>query len=131
MGNLVIGKLKLKPITRLPDFSITRFLDFPITRFPNYPILAAAILVWSVLVTAQEPPLDTVLTRAGVYVADFKRQLSGIVAEETYVQHITRQPYVQSRGEPDHRELKSDFLLVQADDVDGYEEFRDVFDSDQ
>ena len=39
---------------------------------------------------AQEPTLATVLARAGAYVAEFQRQLSGIVAEEHYVQEVGR-----------------------------------------
>jgi hypothetical protein len=42
--------------------------------------------VWAacaVLVTEQAPPLEQVLERAAVYVEEFERQLSGIVAEET------------------------------------------------
>ena len=37
---------------------------------------------------ARPAPLDTVLERAGAYVAEFQRQLSGIVAEERYVQEV-------------------------------------------
>ena len=33
-----------------------------------------------------DPVLDSVLRRAGEYVLEFERQLSGVVAEETYVQ---------------------------------------------
>jgi hypothetical protein len=75
--------------------------NFSIARFPNVPILLAGLVVLLPPVAAgQEPGLDTVIARAAAYVADFKRQLSGIVAEETYVQHVSRQSYVQSRGEP-------------------------------
>src|SRR3989442_1640835 len=51
---------------------------------------AAAFLTLVALATpaaaAEAPTLATVLERAGAYVADFQRQLSGIVAEERYVQ---------------------------------------------
>ena len=38
--------------------------------------------------TAQQPTLDVVLKRAAAYVADFRKQLSGIAAEESYTQQI-------------------------------------------
>ena len=37
---------------------------------------------------SDQPTLSTVLERAGAYVAEFHRQLSGIVAEERYVQDV-------------------------------------------
>lgn len=37
---------------------------------------------------AQESPLATVLLRAAESVADFHRQLSGVVAEERYLQEV-------------------------------------------
>ena len=47
--------------------------------------LAVALL--SAPSSAQEPPaLDAVLARAGAYIVGFQRQLSGVVAEEQYVQ---------------------------------------------
>ena len=63
------------------------------------PALTLAIAVaaggWSA--HAQEPSLATVLERAGEYVAGFQRQLSGIVAEETYVQDV-REPVLAGSG---------------------------------
>ena len=38
--------------------------------------------------SGQEPALDAVLARAGAYVVEFQRQLSGVVAEEQYVQDV-------------------------------------------
>lgn len=76
---------------------------------------------------AQEPTLAEVLKRAAIYVAAFQKQLSGIVAEETYDQHIKK----QSRGlEVDRRRLRSDLLLVRPVGSDRYVEFRDVFEVD-
>lgn len=79
--------------------------------------------------SAQEPGLRILLLRAATYVADFSRKLSGMVAEETYIQDVetpggTRAPGVS------HRELKSDFLLVRLSGGHRYVEFRDVFDVD-
>ena len=78
---------------------------------------------------AQQPTLATVLERAAAYVADFHRQLSGIVAEERYVQDWT-----QSRRSGStrlaHRELLSDLLLVNPEGFRTWMEFRDVFEVD-
>ncbi len=93
---------------------------------------------------AQEPTLATVLDRAATYVADFERQLSGIVAEERYVQEVkafsrrsgcpaeaTYTAILRCRGQlttPIRLELKSDLLLVQA--ARKWVQFRDVFEAD-
>jgi hypothetical protein len=89
-------------------------------------------------VSAQEPTLSSVLARAGAYVIEFQRQLSGIVAEEHYVQDVKAAlpstPFGAARFMalplPSHRELTSDFLLVKPTGSDRYVEFRDVFDVD-
>jgi hypothetical protein len=80
---------------------------------------------------AEEPTLDEVLQRAGKYVVEFQRQLSGIVAEERYEQNVaatgisvSRSPAVLSRV------LKSDLLLVKPAGSDRWIQFRDVFDVD-
>jgi hypothetical protein len=80
---------------------------------------------------AQQTTLATVLERAGVYVADFHRQLSSIVAEERYVQDWKRL-LDRRRGNNslDHRELLSDLLLVKPDGFRAWMEFRDVFEVD-
>jgi hypothetical protein len=95
-------------------------------------ILAAAPPLRSA--AAQDPSVNTVLARAAAYVASFQQQLSGIVAEETYVQEIknssnrsmlsTDVPGLRSRA------LRSDFLLVKPANADRYVEFRDVFEVD-
>jgi hypothetical protein len=82
---------------------------------------------------AQTPVLVDVLARAAEYVVDFQRQLSGIVAEESYVQDV-RYPlatgsHLAIRGIT-HRELKSDLLLVKPVGADRWLQFRDVFDVD-
>jgi hypothetical protein len=79
---------------------------------------------------AQEPSLENVLGRAAEYVADFQRQLSGIVAEETYLQEVKPSAYSRSNAVLPQRTLKSDFLLVRPEGMDHYVEFRDVFDVD-
>src|SRR5258708_2584216 len=87
--------------------------------------------------SAQEPSLDAVLKRAGAYVVEFQRQLSGVVAEEEYIQDA--RPAASSASGPfaarqagmlRHRELKSDLLLVRPAGLDRWMQFRDVFEVD-
>jgi hypothetical protein len=83
---------------------------------------------------AQEPPaLDAVLAHAGAYVMEFQRQLSGLVAEEQYVQDVRYPLGTGTRYNPlltRHRELKSDLLLVKPAGADRWIQFRDVFEVD-
>ena len=83
-------------------------------------------------VFAEEVSLKIVMQRAGVYVKEFRRQLSSLVAEESYVQGVT--PLIARPARPTpptiHRELRSDFLLVWPAGADRYVEFRDVFEVD-
>ena len=83
---------------------------------------------------AQEVTLASVLERSAAYVANYRRQLSGIVAEEQYTQDERLAPTAalgpQNRTGGTHREIKSDFLLVPAPGADGLVEFRDVFEVD-
>jgi hypothetical protein len=76
-----------------------------------------------------EPTLATVLERAAAYVAEFYRRLSGIVAEEHYVQdwHSVRPEGNTSLG---HRELRSDLVLIKPGGDASWTEFRDVFEVD-
>jgi hypothetical protein len=94
---------------------------------------AALLLLIASAPAAQEATLLIVLDRAGKYVVEFQRQLSGVVAEEAYVQSV-RIPFgTSSRANqmlPTHRELKSDLLLVKPPGVDRWLQFRDVFEVD-
>lgn len=96
--------------------------------------VAATVAGGSWSVRAQEPSLAIVLERAGEYVASFQRQLSGVVAEETYVQDIRDTgplgPRAQLRTGSAHRELKSDLLLVKPEKANRWIQFRDVFEVD-
>jgi hypothetical protein len=77
---------------------------------------------------AQEPSLAAVLERAAAYVADFHRQLSGVVAEERYVQEV--KAFAKRPGRltnPMRSELHSDLLLVKPIGGGEWTEFRDVF----
>jgi hypothetical protein len=97
-------------------------------------------------VAAQPVTLARVLERAATYVDDFERHLSGIVAEERYVQEVkafarrpgcradaTSMALLRCRGQlttPMRLELKSDLLLVQAVTTRRWVQLRDVFDAD-
>lgn len=82
----------------------------------------------------QEPALQEVLARAGRSVTELQRQLSGVVAEESYVQDISDMPAFGARSSArpavTHRVLKSDLLLVKPEGTDRWIQFRDVFDVD-
>lgn len=85
------------------------------------------------LTVAQDlrPSLEEVLNRAASYVERFRRQLSEIVAEETYRQSIVRTPHSPGPVQTElSRTLRSDLLLVKPANVERYVEFRDVFDVD-
>jgi hypothetical protein len=80
---------------------------------------------------AREPPLAEVLARAGRYVTEFERQLSGIVAEEQYVQEVRR--FGRGPGSlvnPRRITLRSDLLLVRGRPAAAWVQFRDVFEVD-
>jgi hypothetical protein len=85
--------------------------------------------------STQETTLDAVLARAGAYVVEFQRQLSGIVAEEAYTQDVTFPPILPRQAMPaqfgpKHRVLKSDLLLIRPQGSDRWVQFRDVFEVD-
>jgi len=109
-------------------------MNGPIRSIPALALAMAIAGGWSA--RAQEPSLAAVLERAGDYVASFQRQLSGVVAEETYIQDV-REPMLTGtvpraplRTGPMHRELKSDLLLVKPEKADRWIQFRDVFEVD-
>ena len=70
-----------------------------------------------------------VLERSAAYVAEFYRRLSGIAAEEHYVQdwYAERGGVRTSLG---HRELRSDLVLMKPGSEASWTEFRDVFEVD-
>lgn len=92
-------------------------------------VVGLVVTVFNADPTTQELSLDTVLARAAAYVAEFSRQLSGIVAEELYIQEVRDSSgrMAIGRSEPRSQRLKSDFLLVRPERSDRYVEFRDVF----
>jgi hypothetical protein len=87
-----------------------------------------AIVTASSAAVAEDPSLATVMRRAAAYVVEFQRQLSGIVAEEVYVQDLRQMDQVPGPSvTASHRELRSDLLLIRPSGADRYVEFRDVF----
>ena len=95
------------------------------------PISAVALVVAAAsLGFAQDKQsLNDVLKMTAAYVADFKKQLSGIVAEEDYVQQVAYTARIGG-GSGRARKLRSDLLLVKPADADRYVELRDVFEVD-
>src|ERR1051326_4814941 len=94
---------------------------------------ASLFVLVPVFVGAADPPdpvLHAVLKRAGEYVIEFERQLSGVVAEETY-----GQTSIGASGAPimpgGRREMKSDLLMVKPIGSSRYLAFRDVFEVDK
>jgi hypothetical protein len=94
---------------------------------------AGAALVAIAMVTtirAQEPTLEVVLARAAAYVADYQKQLVGIVAEEHYRQNVQNMSR-SGRNSRQFRELRSDVLMVRLPDEERWLQFRDVFEVDR
>lgn len=94
--------------------------------------MAALAVALSIRPAAQTPSLDDVLKRAASYVADFRQQLSRIVAEETYRQEVINVGRIGGGGMSANslRTLRSDLLLVKPSDADRHVELRDVFEVD-
>jgi hypothetical protein len=98
---------------------------------------AAAPPLNNVRAQTEDVTLGDVLKRAGAYVVDFQRELSGVVAEERYVQEV-RNPLPSyaigaPRGAALHdvrRVLVSDLLLVRPSGANRWVQFRDVFEVD-
>ena len=88
----------------------------------------AFLLLAPAAVRGQPPTLKIVLERAGTYVEQFERQLSGIVAEEAYEQVVKRAAPTSVVLE--RRQLKSDLLLMQPTPGYRWVQFRDVFEVD-
>jgi len=97
----------------------------------NFALVACLGLVAVNRPAAQTSSLDEVLKRSAAYVSAFRKQLSGIVAEETYRQELTATSRFSNNllvNPP--RVLKSDLLLIKPGDADRYVELRDVFEKD-
>jgi hypothetical protein len=92
-------------------------------------IVASATMLAAHAAPAAEPSLATVLERAAAYVARFQHQLSRVVAEEHYRQDW-RQTGQGGASRVEHRELRSDLVLMQVGNDTSWTEFRDVFEVD-
>ena len=94
---------------------------------------ASAVIAVAMLasVRAQEPALDTVLARAADYVADYQKRLAAVVAEEHYRQQVINSSRPGRISARQHRELRSDVLLVKLGEDDSWLQFRDVFEVDR
>jgi hypothetical protein len=94
---------------------------------------ASALIAVAMLasVRAQEPALDTVLARAADYVADYQKRLAAVVAEEHYRQQVINSSRPGRISARQHRELRSDVLLVKLGQDDSWLQFRDVFEVDR
>lgn len=75
--------------------------------------MLAAVLVTGLLAAGQAgaPSLETVMARAGAYVAAYYEKLTAIVSEERYVQRATRGTFEIGQIK---RELRSDFVIVRG-----------------
>jgi hypothetical protein len=93
--------------------------------------MIAALAFVAAAAAAEASALGDVLARAGAYVEEFHRRVHGIVAEESYVQDALRPPVRPLKyGTREHRELRSDLLLVNVAGTASWMEFRDVFEVD-
>jgi hypothetical protein len=91
--------------------------------------LATATVVAGTRPLPSEPSLAAVLERAAAYVSRFQQRLATVVAEEHYVQDWHAAP----KGGPrrtEHRELRSDLILMRVGRDTSWTEFRDVFEVD-
>ena len=96
-----------------------------------------AALLSAVPAAGQTPTLESLLSRGGVYIAEFIDRFSNVVAEERYVQDTMGNSPIVTAGRgllslppaSRHRELRSDFLLVKVGPAD-WLPFRDVFEVD-
>jgi len=107
-------------------------LTIPAMFLRNVVLIAGGIFCVSQAVgEGQRFELADVLQRAGSYVEEFQRQLSGIVTEEAYLQEVV--PAIgmnASGGRLQRRRLRSDLLLVRPEGAATWVQFRDVFEVD-
>jgi hypothetical protein len=87
--------------------------------------IALALAMAAIGVRAQPPALSDVLDRAASYVATFERQLTGIAADETYVQSMGISGRHGEFLPTTQRRLTATLVLIREGD-EGYLEARDV-----
>jgi hypothetical protein len=95
-------------------------------------VVAAITLAVAPASAARPLKMADVLRSASEYVAEFHRQLSGIVAEERYVQQVVPEAPDRSAAQPPptRRELRADLLLMVPAGGSSWVQFRDVFEVD-
>jgi hypothetical protein len=98
-------------------------------------LLIVFLAVAAAMLSAQAINVDDVVARAGEYVMRYQHEFAGVVAQETYEQdarppaRFDRNGSLKS-GAGQHRDLKSDLLLVRPQGGDQWIQFRDVFEVD-
>ena len=97
-------------------------------KFLALTLLALAGLPAPSTASQEKITLAQVLARAGAYVDEFQRQLSSIVAEETYLQEVA--PAAGSTVGQHRRALRSDLLLLRPERSLTWVQYRDVFEVD-
>ena len=98
---------------------------------PYILLLAVLTLIAPKTLSAQQKrDLADVLRRTGSYVEAFQRELSSIVAEETYLQEVLPLIRMGTTNGVQRRRLRSDLLLVRPEDAVTWVQFRDVFEID-
>ena len=94
--------------------------------------LAPIALAWSVAAGAAPPqpaaPPPAIVVQASSYVASYEAQLGGLVAEEDYLQQLSRRTAANLPRQK--RKLRSDFMLVKFSDDEPFVPFRDVIEVD-
>lgn len=89
-----------------------------------------AALLLALAAAPPQPTLQQVMDRAAKYIAEFEERLSGIVAEEKYIQEIRYPKGTPPRVRTTERTLQSDLLLLRPVGGREWMQFRDVFSVD-
>jgi hypothetical protein len=103
-------------------------------------LIGGLIASTTVLTAAQQPKLDGVVSRLGLYLEDYEQRLSLVVAEERYHQsfdligpsgqvRVDVQAAVLPIGHHE-RLLRSDYVLTRAPDKEAWVGYRDTFEVD-
>ena len=135
--DIVAGRIVARKARCVPGSYAERPLDKRLRRAEDPGVFRACVPLVAVMLVipqwrAGQPSseLDAALARAGSYVENFQQQLSGIVAEETYLQEIVPRGGMNGGGNRQRRRLRSDLLLVRPESAVTWTQFRDVFEVD-
>lgn len=85
-------------------------------------VAACAAAVVAVRAGTVQSELEILLRRVADYVAAYEQEMSGVVAEETYVQQTSSGGPIQSR-----QESRADIAIILINGTSGWVAFRDVF----